>query len=105
MRGITLSDGSARHDADGIVDGQSLSSSRGAEDATTRPAQIDLVTVRAFVREVTGMNDTPEHPDAPPERPVISHPSRFRINMGRTGVALSLVPFAAIAFGAALGLP
>jgi hypothetical protein len=28
-----------------------------------------------------------------------------RINLGRIGLALSLVPFAAIAAGAALGLP
>jgi hypothetical protein len=67
------------------------------------------------------MNDTPKDPNtgddastsippggrdvSPPERAVIRHPRGFRINMGRIGVALSLVPFAAIAFGAALGLP
>jgi hypothetical protein len=36
---------------------------------------------------------------------VPSQPSGPRINLGRIGVALSLVPFAFIALGAALGLP
>ena len=67
------------------------------------------------------MNDSPEDSDSgdgastfmpargrhvpPPERPVIRHSTGSRINMGCIGVALSLVPFAAIALGAALGLP
>ena len=41
----------------------------------------------------------------PSEHPEIRHAIGCRINLGRIGMALALVPFAAIACGAALGLP
>jgi hypothetical protein len=40
-----------------------------------------------------------------PGRHAVTHPAGSWLNRGRVGMALSLVPFAAIALGAALGLP
>jgi hypothetical protein len=59
------------------------------------------------------VNDTSEDPDSrdgastfipAPDRHA-GQPVGSRINVGRIGLALSLVPFAAITFGASIGLP